>query len=56
MKALQLAEIQLCFLPAYLPELDAAEFVFYEIKRKVKKHKNEKEILWVNTMVACAEA
>ena len=53
--ALQLAQVHLYFLPAYSPELNAAEFVFHEIKIKVKKHKNGEEILWVDTIVACAE-
>ena len=39
-EALQLVKVHLYFLPAYSPELDAAEFVFHEIKREVKKHRN----------------
>ena len=54
-EALQLAQVHLYFLPAYSPELNAAEFVFHEIKRKLKKHRNGEERLWVDTMVACAE-
>ena len=54
-EALQLVQVHLYFLHAYSLELDAAEFVFYEIKRKVKKHRNREKRLWVDIMVACAE-
>ena len=53
-EALQLAQIYLYFLPAYSPELDTAEFVFHEIKRKVKKHKDGDKRLWIDTIMACA--
>ena len=54
-EALQLAKVHLYFLPGYSLELDAAEFAFHEIKRKVKKHKNGEERLWIDIMLACIE-
>jgi len=47
--------VKLAFLPAYSPELDAAEFVFHEIKNKVKRQRESDEQLWIDTLLAISK-
>ena len=49
------AGVHLCFLPAYSPELNAAEFVFHFVKERVMLNQSRKEHLWLDTIQAIAE-
>jgi hypothetical protein len=37
------AQVNVCFLPTYLPEFDAAEYIFHEVKEHVRKHRSHKD-------------
>jgi transposase len=46
--------VNLCFLPTYSPELNAAEFIFNLVKQQVKQNKFQHEYLWLYTIEALA--
>ena len=51
---LQAAQVELWFLPCYSPELDAAEFVFGEVKKFISHNRARDKILWADTLRSLA--